>query len=249
VNTRKISALALIVAAALCRSALADGVQEYGTENVLGTGTYASDPKAGTTLEGLAPGVSTASTLITPHGFPFAPAAGDYPGTDQIYVGSVQTGAHDGYSTSAERINGPDLISMDYSGLVGAGTSVSTLTLGIAFDDFQNAVFGQPFTLMINGQTDTALTALANSLNETTPVVQFYTIGISTSELNSSNMLDLSIDEGGDGGDGYAVDFLTIGVTTVPASSTPLPASLAMGLVGMLGVGALVLRQRRTAAV
>ena len=43
------------------------------------------------------------------------------------------------------------------------------------------------------------------------------TIGIDPSTLLSSNILTLSIDEGGDGGDGYAVDFLTVGVVTADA--------------------------------
>src|SRR5579871_4725926 len=92
----------------------ADGVQEYGTENVLGTGTYPSDPKAGATLIGLAPDVVTDASLTLGHGYPFSPGVGDFPGTDQIYVGSVQTGAHDGYSVSGTRINGPDIMTLDY---------------------------------------------------------------------------------------------------------------------------------------
>src|SRR5262245_6345689 len=63
----------------------AAAVIEYGTENVLNTGaTYPSDPKAGATLEGLAPNVITDATLTLNHGFPFTPAAGNFPGTDQI---------------------------------------------------------------------------------------------------------------------------------------------------------------------
>src|SRR6202044_2713097 len=91
------------------------GIQFYGDENVVNSGvTYASDPTAGATLTGLAPGVTTAATLITPHDYPFSPEAGDFPGTDQIYVGSVQTNAHDGYSNTAQRINGPDVLTMNY---------------------------------------------------------------------------------------------------------------------------------------
>jgi PEP-CTERM motif len=211
-------------------------VQFYGDENVLNTGTYPSDPTAGATLEGLVPGDVTAATLIQPHVYPFTPDVGDYPGTDQIYVGSVQTGSHDGYSISPERINGPQNISLDYGDLVPAGQSIQTFTLGIAYDDFQFPAFGNPFTVTVNGQVNATLTSVANSLNEGGPLVQFITAGLDPSILNPSNILSLSIDEGGDGGDGWAIDYLTVGVTTVPE-----PASFAL-----LGVAAIAgLRRRR----
>jgi hypothetical protein len=224
--------------AALCLSRPAIGAVEfYGDENVLNSGTtYAGDPTAGATLQGLAPGVTTAATLITPHSYPFTPESGDFPGTDQIYVGSVQTGAHDGYSQASQRINGPDIMTLDYSSLVPAGQEVQSLTLGIAFDDFQFPDFGDPYTLTINGQPNATLTTLADSLNESGPVVQFYTAGLDPSILNPDNILNLSIDEGGDGGDGYAIDFLTVGVTTVPE-----PASL--GLLGIVASAALLRRR------
>ncbi len=97
------------------------------------------------------------------------------------------------------------------------------LTLGIAADDFQNTVFGNPFTASVNGITNVALTNELNSLNQTGPVVQFFTIGIDPSLLSSTNVLTLTISEGGTGGDGYAVDFLTVGVTT---QSVPEPSGL-----------------------
>src|SRR5437870_3704749 len=90
------------------------GVLEFGDQDVLGTGTYSGDPKAGAILQGLAPGVVTDSTVTLGHGFPFSPAVGDYPGTDQIYVGSTQTAFHDGYSGFDGRINGPQVITMDF---------------------------------------------------------------------------------------------------------------------------------------
>jgi hypothetical protein len=222
---------AAIVSASAAR---ADGFMEYGNENVLGTGTYASDPKAGATLNGLAPGVVTQSTLFTGHGFPFSPGPGDFVGTDQIYVGSVQTGAHDGYSVSAQRIAGPDVMTLDYSGLVPAGRTVSTLTLGIAADDFQFPSFGQPFTASVNGTDDPALANALEALNLGGPVVHFFTIGIDTKSLLSSDVLTLSIDEGGDGGDGWAVDFLTVGVTT-KASTVPEPATFGVFGLSLLG--------------
>jgi PEP-CTERM motif len=216
------------------------GYLEFGNENVLGTGTYASDPKAGATLVGLAPNVVTMASLITPHGYPFSPAPGDFQGTDQIYVGSVQTAFDDGYSQYSGRLNGPDVLTMNFSSLVPAGQTVATVTLGIAADDFQNPVFGNPFTATINGTTDAGLSSELNSLNETGPVVRFFTIGIDPSLLSGSQVLTLSINEGGTGGDGYAIDFLTVGVTL---QSVPEPSSLVL-----LGVGAFVafiFRQRR----
>lgn len=219
-------------------AAHADGVTEYGDENLLNTGTYPSDPKAGATLIGLAPGATTEATLAFGHGFPFSPEPGDFPGTDQIYVGSVQTGAHDGYSTTTQRINGPDVLTLDYSSLVPSGNTITSLTLGIATDDFQFPVFGQPFTATINGTPDAALTTLIESLNETGPVEQFVTIGIDPAVLLASNVLTLSIDEGGDGGDGYAIDFLTVGVTTTAAApSSPEPGTLALLGAGLAGFG------------
>jgi hypothetical protein len=92
-------------------------------------------------------------------------------------------------------------MTMDYSSLVGAGQSVTSLTLGIAADDFQFPVFGQPFIVTVDG----------------------------------SPVLTLSIDEGGDGGDGWAVDFLTLGVETT-ATGTPEPGTALLGAIGVLAL-------------
>lgn len=236
-----IAAFGLIAGASTAHA----GVQVFGTEDCLGTGCYGtSDPTAGATTQGLAPGVVTNATNSYGHSFPFSPSAGDFPGTDQIYVGSVQTAEHDGYSASPERINGPDVMTMNYSSLIGAGQQVSTLTLGIAADDFQFPVFGQPFIVTLNGMPAPALTAALESLNETGPVVHFLTVGLSSALDDPSHTLTLSIDEGGDGGDGWAVDFLTVGVTTV-ASEVPEPSTWSMMLAGLGGLAAAVRRSRR----
>jgi hypothetical protein len=199
---------------------------EYGDEDLCNTGTYSSDPKAGATLIGLAPDVVTHSTSSFNHSFPFSPTVSDYPGTDQIYVGSIQTGNFDGYSNAASRKNGPQVITLDYSSLVPAGQKIATLTLGIGADDFQFPNWGQPFTVMVNGKTNTVLTSAINGLNQTGPYEQFLTIGIDPSVLQSNNILTLSVDEGGNGGDGWAIDFLTVGITTVQNNLGTLQAGV-----------------------
>src|SRR5215469_12700223 len=93
-----------IAAFAVSTQFASGGVLFYGDENLCNTGTYSSDPTVGAALEGLAPDAVNIATNAFGHVYPFSPEPGDYPGTDQIYVGSVQTGAHDGYSVAAQRI-------------------------------------------------------------------------------------------------------------------------------------------------
>jgi len=236
--------LAVALSAAVRPVAAGPSFLEYGNENVLGTGTYPTDPKAGATLVGLAPGVVNDAGLFLGHTFPFSPAPGTFPGTDQIFVGSVQTGAHDGYSVSSQRINGPMVLTLDYSSLVPPGGKVTTLTLGLAADDFQFPSFGQPFTATLNGQAAPDLTTKLNSLNESGPTVHFFTIGIDPSILSPSNVLTVSIDEGGDGGDGFAMDFATVGVTT-NLNPLPEPSTLAFACVSIAAVALRRWRSRR----
>jgi hypothetical protein len=217
----------VLAACAAMASVSVAGVQVYGDKDVLGTGTYAYEPTTGATLEGLAAGVVTYATLITPHGFPFSPN-NDFAGTDQIYVGQVQTGYHDGYSQYGGRLNGPQVIVLDYSSLVAAGQSVETLTLGIAADDFQQPRFRQPYTATVNGYQIAELTTVLNNLDQTHPKVQFFSIGIDPTILGDDHLLTLSINQGGNGGDGWAIDFLTVGVTTIPE-----PATLVLLAAGM----------------
>src|SRR6266481_2089163 len=94
----------------------------FGDQDCLGFGCYgATDPTSGATLQGLSPNAVTIATNSFGHSFPFSPS-GDFAGTDQIYVGSVQTGAHDGYSGMPVRINGPQTLVLNYSSLVSGGT-------------------------------------------------------------------------------------------------------------------------------
>jgi MYXO-CTERM domain-containing protein len=127
---------------------------------------------------------------------------------------------------------------MSYADQVPAGQAVSTLTLGIMTDDFQFPVWGDAYTASVNGVPNAALTSVLNSLNETGPEARFVTVGIDPSILLGSDVLTLSIDEGGDGGDGWAIDFLTVGVTT-----TPVPEPEFAGLGGVAALG--LVRRRR----
>ena len=130
---------------------------------------------------------------------------------------------------------------------MGAGQTVTSLTLGIAADDFQFPVFGQPFLVTLNGGSDPSLTTKLESLNESRPVVHFFTIGLDPALDNASHTLTLSINEGGDGGDGFAVDFLTLGVETASAT-TPEPSGIVMSgmVLGVISI-ALWFRHRRNA--
>ncbi len=75
--------LAVLVAfRAHCPSLTHAAVITYGDVDTLGFDSYSSDPTAGATLEGLSPDVVTFGVQAVFHGFPFAPEADDYPGTD-----------------------------------------------------------------------------------------------------------------------------------------------------------------------
>jgi hypothetical protein len=206
------------------------GVIVYGDKDILGTGTYTVDPTTNAVLSGLLPGVSSLGYYgisgLT-HGFPFSPSTSDFPGTDQIFVGSNHTANRDGYASYA--IRGPLIAYLDFSSIVPVGQTVTTLTLGIGFDDFQQPFFHQPFVLKINGLLDNALTNLANSFDQTGPRVSFATIGIDPTILGENNQFVLTIDQTGDGGDGWAVDFFTIGVTS-SGNIVPEPSSFAIFL-------------------
>jgi hypothetical protein len=214
-NTRTKALFGTIIAIVMSAElSLADGVLTYGDKDVLGTGNYSQDPTTGATLLGLQAGQVTFGAPPTFHSYPFDPDPTDYPSTDQIFTGSNQTGFHDGYSVYENRAPGPQVITLDYSSLIPAGSQIDTFTLGIGADDFQFPVWRQPFSASINGTVNAALKSTLNSLVQTGPVVQFFSIGLDPASLDESNVLTLTIDNVGDGGDGWAVDFLTVGVQT-----------------------------------
>ena len=215
------------------------GIMQFGDRNEDGTGSYPSDPTAGATLQGLAPGVVTTATNSFLHPFPTQPAAGEFPGTDQVYTGGAPAPTHDGYSVLPGGVAGPQVLTMDYSSLVPAGQTAGGLTLGIAADDFQQPTFHEPFVAKINGVVDAAISNQLNAMDLSGPKIQFFTAGIDPSLLSKSNVLTLTIDRAGPNADGWAVDFATIGVTPVPE-----PSTLTVLLVGSLGLGARALRRR-----
>lgn len=189
----------------------------FGDVDVLNTGaSYPTDPTAGAQLTGVAPGFYTVGSSGFGHSYPFTPDVGDFPGTDQIYVGSNQTGNMDGYSSSP-RVAGPHVLNLDYSPIAQAGPI--SLTLGLMLSDFQQPEFGQPYTASINGVIDLDLTILLNAVDQGGPVTYFISYGVSPGLLTPDNKLVLSIDQGGNGGDGWAIDFATIGITAVPEPS------------------------------
>jgi hypothetical protein len=211
-------------------SPLRAGVLQYGDKDTLGFNTYNEDPVNGASLEGLAAGVVTYGAPAVTHGFPYSPDFDEFPGTDQIYVGSGQSGFHDGYSSAGVRLGGPQSLTLDYSPLVPVGQIVSSFTLGISADDFQFSTFGQPFIAYVNGVANDEVTNALNGLNDLTgPYTQFFSIGLDPALLLSSHVLTLEIDQGGDGGDGWGVDFLTVGVTT---SAVPEPSGACLLALG-----------------
>jgi hypothetical protein len=241
---KRLSFLAIAVIA--CLGNASAGTLFFGDEDCLGFGCYgASDPTSGATLQGLAAGTVTLATTPFAHGFPFVPDGTDVAGTDQIYVGSVLTFAHDGYAAASQRVNGPQILTLDYSSLVLSGQTVTSLTLGLASDDFQFPPFGQPFSASVNGVANATLTSTLNSLDESGPQVRFLTLGLSTALDNPSHILTVRIDEGGDGGDGWAIDFATVGVTTTAAGvpGTPEPGTWILLATGFAAV--IAARRRR----
>src|SRR3954451_9211963 len=88
------------------------GVMEYGDRDLLGTGTYPTDPTAGATLQGLAPGAITVASGSFRHVFPFTPSSTYFPGTDRIYANGAATPQHDGYTGTTVTADGPQVLSM-----------------------------------------------------------------------------------------------------------------------------------------
>lgn len=214
------SALLACIGVLLTSSALAQSVIVYGDQDVLDrTVTYPGDPTAGAALVGLAPGEVAMGSLRTRHfGFP-TPSPGEFPGTDQIYVGTGETRmGFDAYSRHPSRMEGPQVVALDYSSLVPAGFLVETLTLGIAPDDMQSASTGSVYSATINGVVDVALSDHLNTIDLTGPNVVFFTIGMHPSGLDPAHVLTLEIDQSrlGFDPDAWAVDFFTVGVTTAP---------------------------------
>jgi hypothetical protein len=184
----------------------ASGIAIYGTENFFGQGYPAkANPYEGATLTGLAANASTVaiSKFVAPT--TFAPTTSDYPGTNQIYVGSDQT-------PGVNQVAGPQVFSLDYSALTKLSRPIKTFTLGIATDGFENPTTNIPYTVSINGVVNTALTSILNNLNDADRVEQYVSIGIDPAQLLASKVLTISIDSPGNDVSGWAVNFLTVGI-------------------------------------
>ena len=222
-------------------------VMTFGDKDALGFDIYGDDePTDGASLEGLMTGDVTFAFNSYAHGFPFDPEITDHAGTDQIFVGSDQTAVGDGYSVYASRMAGPQVITVDYNPIVQAGHSVDTLTLGIAADDFQEAhpFFNNGYIALVNGTIVVDLINELNGLNQSGPHVQYFSLGIDPSILDPSHSLTLTIDQAGLGNDGWAIDFLTIGVTT--SINMPLPPAFVLFAAGLMATAGLSRRNRST---
>ncbi len=213
---RRLSSFAVPVALCLAASAQAE-VKVFGDKDLLGFGQYSSDPPEwGARTEGLKPGEVKTGIFKTFHNFPFTPTPEDFPGTDQVYVGSNQSASLDEYANYGGRQKGPQTFKLDIGDLLSGGKP-QTLTLGIMFDDLQQPTHGQPFVVTVNGQRLDAMNQAINQQNlrdkENRPSTVFISAGLDPSILQSGNTLEVVIDQEGQGGDGWAVDYLTVGVT------------------------------------
>lgn len=226
--------LALASCLFVVAAAQADGgtiVHTFGDMDLLNQSSYPSDPTAGATLFGLAPDAVTFATNEYVHeNWPFSPEPDEFTGTDAIYAGAFNYVGGDGYSNSPERTNGFQQVTVDYAFLIPLGDTVTSLTLGIAADDFQFPTFGNEFLAGVNA-LNPALSVALNSLDQTGPRVRFLTIGLDPAILRTDHTLTLLIAQGdtttrGDPGpgDGWAIDFLTVGIETVPG-----PAGVSLG--------------------
>ena len=213
---------------------------------IVGIHTPEFPPYAGATPIGLLPGQTSAAGSFT-HGWPFAPETGagaDFAGTDRIFTAPGQTAFNDGYSAYAGRVQGANAMTLDYASLLVPGRTITTFTLGIAADDFQRPALGQPYSVTVNGSVHAGLSGFLNSINQTGPSTQFFTFGLDPKLLTGSS-LALTITQTGDGRDGWAVDYLTVGVETQPVvTATPEPATVALAASGLLGLAAVARRRR-----
>lgn len=218
-----------------------DNVQTYGDVDMLNQGMYPDDPTAGADKFGLAANeIMFATNQYFHDNWPFTPEPDDLPGTDTMYAGAFQYAGGDGYSNAAGHVNAAQIITIDYSAQIPEGHTITSFTLGIAADDFQFPIFGNPYTAVVNNAQVPALSAVFNNLNQTGPFVQFFTIGLDVNTLNPDHTLTLIVRQAAGGprgdilaqGDGWAIDFLTVGVETIPTPGAAM-ASLLLALTGL----------------
>lgn len=195
----------------------------YGDKDLFGSQyPKGAHPTAGAQLYGLQPGQVSTATQTYDYGNIFTPGFGDlggqtdYPGTDQLYVASSST------PQMSQIQRGPEVISMDYSSQVPPGQVATGLTLGMAASNFNAQGTQQTYTAWINNQIDVPLSRQLNSLEMSAQDTQFFAIGIDPQLLLPDDTLTLKIDASGSSNPlAWAIDFLTIGVTTAPAPTPP----------------------------
>jgi OmpA-OmpF porin, OOP family len=151
------------------------------------------------------------------HPWPFAPAAGDAPGTDRIMVGSgvrypldPDGPAGDGYHAEATRpANAPQAIAIP----MGEVPAFRRAFLQMFVDDFQAPTWGGGFQVSLNGTRIPALDTALNALDQTGPVGKLLTMAVPPEHhgLLRARTLTLLVDDPSSGArDGFAIDFVRV---------------------------------------
>ena len=152
------------------------------------------------------------------HYFPWPPDKSDVPFMDRIIVSSKynpqkdQPCGQDGYSFSSnDYTKGPAIFKIPVQQVKSVVIKDAWLQLFI--DDFQAKTFCSYFRVKINDQVFTEAEKILNAIDQTGPVGKLVTIRIPEEFypiINSSQDINLTIDETKGAGDGYAIDFIRI---------------------------------------
>lgn len=200
----------------------------FGDLDRVGNGTYLTSPWDTAALFGLTAGQTSAGPVFPAAG-PTPPNQADFQRTDRVLKGTGS--AQDGYANAMNNpLSGAHTFTLDYTAALQGGTAVDTLTIGVMLIDVQPSASAQ-YTLNVNGSASafTNITGVVNGLDQAGQAGQFLSFGVPLDVLAlnpSANTLNFTIDQGV-GGDGFAVDFLTVGVTPVPEPAGLLLVGLA----------------------
>lgn len=120
---------------------------------------------------------------------------------------------------------------LDYSSALSPNGVIEGLTLGIAANGFGNWGFDDYFVAFVNGQHESFLSTILNSLDSGPTSVQFFSINIPVDLLTSDHQLTLEIIREGENEnqEGFAVDFFTLGIESIPTPTAILPVLMGMG--------------------